>query len=539
MVQVRADIHRPFPQPVLAACGLMLLAQCLAAQQPRFYPDDPVRVMPPPYSAKVTPRNTDALYDFLKQSFQPDTRPPAPALGVNTLGEVPDSEWYTNRHGVRRMTPDELRRGPGDGNPPQAPFRVVGGKVDGITPGFRMVDAKNTLYFVKPDPRTNPEMATAADVIGSRFFYAIGYNTPENYILYLRPEDLAVGEEARIKGLNDKRRPMNRRDLNDILRNVPRRTDGTIRVLASAALKGEPLGPFRYEKFRRDDPNDIVPHDRRRDLRGLHVFCAWLNHTDAKSINSLDVLVEEQGRTFVRHYLIDFGAILGSDSDMPKNARFGNEYVLPKPKQALGRMVAFGFDTKPWETADYGDLKPVGRLESAVFDPEKWKSNYPNPAFLSRLPDDEFWAAKTVMAFTEPEIRAIVEAGQYSNPRAVDYITKTLAERRDKIGRTYFAKVLPLDGFRVEAGSLRFEDLAVKYNFEQPRKHEIAWSAFDNSTGKQSPLAGETSAGVPQIAPGGYLAATITLPGDNRRKVTAFLRHASGGYEVVGLDRTW
>jgi hypothetical protein len=78
----------------------------------------------------------------------------------------------------------------------------------------------------------------------------------------------------------------------------------------------------------------------------------------------------------------------------------------------------------------------VGRFESDIFDPELWKPNYPNPAFDNRLPDDTFWAAKQVMAFSDQEIRAIVETGQYSDSKSVDWIAKCLIARRDKIGRT-------------------------------------------------------------------------------------------------------
>jgi len=35
-----------------------------------------------------------------------------PALNVNTLGEVPDSSWFTNRLGRYDMTIDEVVRGP-------------------------------------------------------------------------------------------------------------------------------------------------------------------------------------------------------------------------------------------------------------------------------------------------------------------------------------------------------------------------------------------------------------------------------------------
>ena len=50
-------------------------------------------------------------------------------------------------------------------------------------------------------------------------------------------------------------------------------------------------------------PFDIVLHENRRDLRGLYVFSAWLNNTDAKAGNTLDTIVEENGVRFIRHYL--------------------------------------------------------------------------------------------------------------------------------------------------------------------------------------------------------------------------------------------
>src|SRR6185503_17972043 len=110
---------------------------------------------------------------------------------------------------------------------------------------------------------------------------------------------------------------------------------------------------FNYEHTRSDDPNDVVPHDRRRDLRGLYVFCAWLNHTDSKQGNTLDTLVKDGARQFIRHHLIDFGAMLGSDSDKAKDARLGNGYIFPTGKETLRGMGTFGFAPRKWELADY------------------------------------------------------------------------------------------------------------------------------------------------------------------------------------------
>lgn len=451
---------------------LLFLAAAALAQAPRFFPDDPITRTPPPLPVpNVTMQNPDDFYEFIWQSTRPPMPTPQAARGVNTIGEVPDSAWFTNRHGRVRMTPDELKRGPGDSHPPVPPFEIVGGKVDGITPGFRMTDSTGRLYFVKPDPRTYPELSTSADVIGSRFFYALGYNTTENYVYRLKDSDLTISPQALVAGITGKPRRMLKRDIELMKLRMARNPDGTLRIVASLAVPGKPLGPFRYEGTRYDDSNDTTPHEDRRDLRGLRVFCAWLNHTDAKARNSMDTLVVEDGVPYVKHFLLDFSSILGSDSDMPKDARFGNDYLIPRPYSKVPKKIGqMGFAPEPWEKARFPKNRAAGRIESKVFDPEKWRANYPNPAFNQMRLDDAYWAAKQVMAFTDADIRALVETGQYSKPETVEYLTRTLAERRDKIGRTYFTQLLAIDNFRLEGGALRFDDLAVKHGFSPPRE---------------------------------------------------------------------
>lgn len=151
---------------------------------------------------------------------------------------------------------------------------------------------------------------------------------------------------------------MTARDVDDLLNKTPRGKDGFYRGLASFTIAGDLIGPFRYYGTRRDDPNDIVDHENRRDLRGLYVFAAWLNPTDSKSINSLDSVVEEDGRRFVKHFLLDFGAILGSDSDEAKNPRRGNVYVFSW-KSSTEEFLSLGFYAPAWMRADYPHLPEV------------------------------------------------------------------------------------------------------------------------------------------------------------------------------------
>jgi len=519
------------------------LAVSVGSPAPKFLPDDPIQAMPAPLPiTKALRHDINPTIDFLVQSLRTEPGPATPAGGVNTIGEVPDSEWFTNRHGWRRLSRDELQRGPSSAQAPVPPFTVTRGKSEGITPGFVMRDSKGRLYFVKCDPIRYPELTTGADVIVSKFLYAIGYNTPKNEIVDLNLSDLQLSGTATIMLPGGRLRPMTSNDLKEIVKQVAHR-DRQLRIMASLLIEGQSIGPFRYQGTRDDDPNDIVLHENRRDLRGLYVFSAWLNNTDAKAGNTLDTIVEENGVRFIRHYLLDFGSALGSDGDGPKDPRLGQEFMLPTPIGTLTQILSLGLAPRAWERAHFPELPGVGNFESQLFDPDDWKPDYPNPAFLSRLPDDDFWAAKQVMAFTNDDIRAIVETARFSNVRSTEYMIATLAERRNKIGRTFFSKILPLDHFRVENGDLLFDDLAVLYGFHTPRRYDVRWFRFDNINQTRDPIQGGTSVHLPaevmQASLGSYFAAVINAPGSHLKPVSIYLRKENTAYKLVGVDRAW
>jgi hypothetical protein len=253
------------------------------------------------------------------------------------------------------------------------------------------------------------------------------------------------------------------------------------------------------------------------------------------------MLVEESGLRYIKHYLIDFGSTLGSASNGANSPRSGHEYLFSW-KPAIVQFFTFGLLVPSWARAKYPDLPSVGRFESEKFDPERWVSEYRNAAFSNRLPDDEFWAAKQVMAFTDDEIRAIVRTGQYSEPEAERWIVESLIARRDKIGRAFLPKVLPLDRFAVENGRLVFQDLGEQYNLPSSRNYRIQWFRFDNEAETKAPLDGETNFSLPRqiesAAAGEYFAAEIRAD-DPKKVVTVYLRKQPGQAQVVGIDRTW
>ncbi len=540
--------HSLFNTRLLRRAAILPLLLAAGLNARKFYDDDPLLKDPPPMNSNIVEgRRISDYYDFFSQTLgkrgEPSTlKKPIPAGAVNTLGEVPDSTWYTNRHYWNRMSIEELVRGPGNENAPDASgqLTVVRAKTEGVTPGFTMEDSKGRRYNVKFDPLGNPEMATAADVIVSKLFYALGYNVPENYIFTFARHQLVIAPDVPLTDARGKQRPMTERDVTELLLKVPRGEKGRYRAVASLWIQGKNVGEFRYHGTRADDPNDLVPHEHRRDLRGLGVFAAWLGHDDSRAINTADFLVEEDGVKFIRHYLIDFGSTLGSASTGPNSPRSGQYLFAWKP--SVGQFLSLGLYVPKWARAHYPRIPAVGRFEWKTFDPETWVPEYRNPAFSNRLPDDSFWAAKQVMAFTDEEIRALVKTGQYSDRRAEDWIVKCLIERRNKIGRAFFAKVLPLDRFEVRDGRLVFDDLEVEHGLIASREYKIQWSRFDNDTEQKTPLLGETTsslpAELPSAPPGAYFTADIH-GADPQTTVTVYLRKRSNGVEVVGIDRGW
>jgi hypothetical protein len=488
------------------------------------------------------PQEVDQLYDFAVNSAHYKVPPPTPSLGTNTLGEVPDSSWYTNRD-LHRMSRAELQRGSRISDGPVPPFTVVAAKTEGVSPGFRMHDGRGRLFFVKADPPSNPEMATVSDVVGALFFYALGYNVPENYILVANPEQFQLSPEASITETSGKKHPMREKDWRRVLNLIPRMPDGQIRVMASLAIGGRLMGPHLYQGIRTDDPNDLIPHQQRRDQRGLAVFLAWLNHTDAKSSNSMDAVEGSGSEARMVHYLLDFGALFGSDSTIAKDPRHGREFTFPTSRAQLKQVSTFGLDFPDWQTVHYrSQLPSVGNFTAEAFDPIKWKENYPNPAFRAMLPADAYWAAKKVMTFTDDDIRAIVEQGQFSSPEAVDYITKTLISRRDAVGRAWFQRALAVEELRIENGELHFENLAVRYGLAKAPSYHYEWFHFDNQTGgKKVVPAFSSSTTVPSElingAKGGYFGCVITSQETRDVSTTAYFHEESGTWQLVGIDR--
>jgi hypothetical protein len=523
------------------------------ASGPKFFDDDPLWTEP--VTQDVTNPSTyepSLMYQTLEGLY---AKPGDPLLGqrardINTVDEVPDGPFYANRAGRMPLTPDIVARAANTIGPADGPWTVVSAKSDGITPGFTIRDRLNTMWFLKVDPPGWRGMATGSEVVAAKLFWAVGYHTVEYYLVRLQPSALVIGPKTTIEPPGEPERAMRQADIQRLLTKAEREADGSYRVIASKAAPGRPVGRLRFYGTRPDDPNDMVPAEHRRSLRGYRVFSAWLNHVDAKGINSLAVLVTENGRTFIRRYLLDFGSALGSGATGPRERWQGFEPLVETPSEIGKRVASFGARIPEWRRIDYFEAPAIGRLprDHSRWNPGTWEPHTSNPAFRHIRADDAFWAARKLSFVTDDLIRAAIREGQFDDPRAEQVLAEALAARRDRILATYLPAVNPIVSPALEGDRLTFANAAVDTKTAPaPKGYRAEWFTFDNATGTANALATTEAEGttlaVPFLptAPDTFIRVNIAAVGADREAwavpVSAYFRRKAESWTLVGFER--
>jgi hypothetical protein len=377
--------------------------------------------------------------------------PAGAATNVNALDEVPNSSWFENRLGTRPMTPAEVERGSCsektlDPNSPDGSWTIDKGKDNGANPGFRVNIKGLGKFMLKTDPETEPDRATGATAIASRIYHAVGYYSACDTVVYFRPSLLKLKPGLTVTNNEGVTSPFDQARLDKILKQASHR-DGLVRMVASAWLPGQPIGPYRYEGTRDDDPNDVIPHEDRRDVRGARLVAAWLNHFDSREQNTMDVFLpldkdKKDGPGFVRHYIIDMGDCFGSQWTVDGiSRRLGSSYVFDAGHVAED-FLSLGIQRRPWEKAQLtGGI--FGYFSARDFEPEGWRGEYPNPAFMRMTEQDGAWMARILADFGDDLLTAAVRVGMYDTV-SERYLTETLIARRRAILRRYFGKVSPI-----------------------------------------------------------------------------------------------
>jgi len=459
-------VHRPLiprrPGRVAAGVAALTLAGLVACSgarpfstKPVLWDDDDRRPFSPKPEESFVPLYWDGADHIF---FRPFARmwlleTGHPARNVNALDEVPDSSWFTNRLGRHPMSTEEIARGACSSPSPQdqLPWKVVGVKIAGANPGFQIETSTGKRHVIKFDSTNQWGRASTGDVVGSRLYYAAGFHAPCNRVVNLPVDQLELPAEE-IKDPGGK--TLTKERIIELMAHLPREKDGTVRAMASEFLSGTPLGPWNYDGTWGGDPNDVVWHEDRRELRGSRLLGAWVNHHDARSENTLAMWVEQgQGKGYVEHYIIDWGDTLGGLLDWDSvSRRVGYVYYID-----FGAMAAdfwtFGIPERPWERVHYGPAGVIwGYFEDREFRPEDWHVGYPNSAFSRMEEDDGAWMARILSYFDDAAVSAVVAEAHLFDPVAREELERVLRGRRDKILRRYLLRLSSLTQPEVKEG---------------------------------------------------------------------------------------
>lgn len=579
-------LQRVVTSTALAVAGLLVGGGCASSGRPPL----PLRPEPIPYGDTLPVEPPEArgegeiaelFHATIRDAAQPfGLRGEQEALNIDRYDDVVNSAWFEHRNDRRRLTPEEVARGPTRGTGPDTSriLKVVEGKTQGFTPGFTVEDARGDRYLFKFDAAEYLHLGSAAGVISNRLFWAAGWHVPEDYIVVFDTARLEVAEDAELETAAGTR-PLTREHVQEILDHTRPLPGGRYIALASKFLDGEPLGPFMFHETRDDDANDYYHHEYRRDLRGLSVVSAWLNHFDMRFANTLDMYVEPG---YVKHYLIDFGSTLGSSAGRhPYTPRTGREHRV-ELWPILARTATLGVYTKGWEFQSFEVEHPsIGYIPTDSYDPKGWRTGWPNKAFSFRTDRDGYWGAKLVASFTDEQIRAAIGEGHLP-PEAAAALEKILIFRRDRTVRYWFGRVTPVEDFRVveaeelvapdrqpsadgptsedeaPAFTLEFEDLGIASGAFPASGTRYIWKFAHEGLGRSGQGVAPASEGAGQRLVIGWTAnegagrtkvdwdeeqgrvAVLTLTaereGAERRPAKVYFLWDGEGYRVAGLE---
>lgn len=440
-----------------------------------------VACSPEPYVSPLIWDGADnSIFRPLTRVFAVD--PAGPAPNVNAFDEVPDSAWFQNRIGQRKFSLEELLRGActpedhldGETAAPGS-WHVDQGKPNGASPGFRIKLQNKRKYLLKTDSLEQPERPTAASAIGAAIYHIVGFNSTCEQIVYFDPSVLTLEPGLVSTDNSGLHKRFDQKALQKVFVQAAKRGK-LLRMQASAWLPGSLLGPFRYEGTRSDDPNDVIPHQDRRDLRGARVLAAWLNHFDAREQNTMDSWIAQNPSVpdsspgFIRHYYLDTSDVFGSEWDWDDiSRRLGESYLLDWGDIGAD-FVTFGLVRQPWERARRTPgYELFGYFGYREFEPDGWRNEYPNPAFSRATEADDAWMARILSRLERADIDRLVTLGKFSHPEHSAYLAEVLEQRLRRILLRYFARLSPLTDPRLEQSStLCVLDLARRRDVAAP-----------------------------------------------------------------------
>ena len=300
----------------------------------------------------------------------------------------PDSSWFTNRLGRDADgRPTELVKGPDTGTGPVGDVDDRLGQDGGTRAGLHhsRPGRPDLLHQVRSAGEPGDGDRRRGDLRPSSSTRS-AITSPRTTSRRCRRE--ALDHRRRRARSNDKRgrrrRCSSATSTSCSKRAAQQRATARYRAVASKALDGKPVGPFRYYGTRPDDPNDIFPHEHRRELRGLLVV---LRLAEPRRLAQHQQPRHARDATAAARS----SAITCSTSDrrsaaartQAQSTRAGNEFLW-ESRPTFITMLTLGFYVRPWIKVPYPDIPALGRIEVRLLPARGLEARIPQRGVLER-----------------------------------------------------------------------------------------------------------------------------------------------------------
>jgi hypothetical protein len=520
---------------VLVACGQSV--RRFAAREPMAVDPDTTPFLPKPKARKAA-----QIWDTIDNTvFRPLVETLAihqarRARNVNALDEVPNSSWFENR--IDQVTGDTAAfvRGACEGElpDPKGPWTVVSGKPDGANPGFQVKHANGKRYFFKPDNKQGGGRQSTADLFGTRVHHAAGYFTACTHVIYVHPSAIQIAPDAKAENFVGEKEPFTKEKLQKVLDYGIKNDAGELRAGLSQFLPGKPLGPWADFGLRDDDPNDVIPHEDRRELRGTYIFGAWLSHYDAREQNSMDMwqAPADDAPGYIKHFQLDFGDCLGSMSAWDRvSRRRGHAYEIDWP-YVFVELFTLGLLPRPWRDPEKTPGGNLGYYKTEDFQPDRYRTAYPFGPYARVTEADAAWGARILARITPEMVRALVAAAQLPDPVTERELERALLGRREALLRRFLGKLSPLARPRLDSGKLCVVDARVEGGVPGAG---VVTARQDGATLTVERGAAPGESCITLGAVRDY--SIVELRADTTQPLRVHLYQHEGRYKVAGLDR--
>jgi hypothetical protein len=296
----------------------------------------------------------------------------------------------------------------GESGKPKSPFQFVKENLKGSNPKVDITDANGTKWSVKFEAARKEVNEVHAEVVASRFVWAFGYMTEEEYFV---PSGI-------IQGATDLKRAKNSIG-----------PDGSFK---NARFKKRPKGGKEKEILWDWNKNTFAGS---KELSGLKILMIMLGNWDTKSVNNAVLeMRNESGQTEDWYFVSDLGT------------GFGQMGLWPRRRTI-------------WILEDYQKGKLIDKIEGDIV-----HFQYTGRSKISQIPlEHARWFAGLASQLSPNQIRKAFEAGGATSAEIEGFsskFTEKIEELQKAAGSQKASVPLPIAefGFPISDCGLRIAD---------------------------------------------------------------------------------